>query len=150
MDKIISSDPYLTPLKIIDQGIGSVMHGMKRSDNSFNRFGEAYFSLVEYEMIKGWKKHKKMTLNLIVPLGNIRFIIHDATKLDTNGKILPILDIIIGQENYSRLTVPPGLWMAFQGISQPNNMLLNIADIEHDPNETINKPIDFFEVNGVI
>ena len=53
-------------------------HAIKKTDIGFLSFGEAYFSSVEYKLIKGWKKHKKMTLNFIVPIGKIKFVIHDS------------------------------------------------------------------------
>ena len=40
-------------------------------------FGEIYFSNINSLCIKAWKKHKIMTLNLIVPIGKVRFVFHD-------------------------------------------------------------------------
>jgi dTDP-4-dehydrorhamnose 3,5-epimerase len=42
----------------------------------------------------------------------------------------------LSPNNYQRLTIKPGLWMAFRGIGE-YNMLLNLASIEHDPSESI-------------
>ena len=57
---------------------------------------------------------------------------------------------IIGESNYKRLTVPPKIHVAFQGLSKDMNILLNIADIEHDPNESVNLPLDSFYYNWKI
>jgi dTDP-4-dehydrorhamnose 3,5-epimerase len=46
-----------------------------------------------------------------------------------------------------RLTVPPGLWMAFQGLDNTSSMLLNIADIKHEPDETDRKNINEIKYN---
>ena len=148
MDEIVKPKTYLTELKIIEQAQGCIMHGIKAAEDSYTGFGEAYFSTVNFGMIKGWKLHKKMTLNLIVPHGDIRFVVYDASKDELSGEVLPIIDVILGQQNYSRLTVPPGFWVAFQGVSIGFNILLNIADIEHDPEESINRPIESFNVQG--
>ena len=43
-----------------------------------------YFSKIEYKAIKGWKQHKKMILNLIVPIEKVRFILYDDRKNHTN------------------------------------------------------------------
>ena len=48
----------------------------------------------------------------------------------------------MGYNNYSRLTVPAGLWLAFKGEDDGMNLILNIASIPHDPSESINKPIE--------
>ena len=58
----------LTPLKIINVSEGDVFHGMKSIDNGFKGFGEAYFSSIKMGMIKAWKRHHIMTLNIIVPI----------------------------------------------------------------------------------
>ena len=45
----------LTPLKIIPGDSGEVMHALKQPEESFQGFGEAYFSTVEHGSVKGWK-----------------------------------------------------------------------------------------------
>ena len=91
-------------------------------------------------MIKGWKLHKKMTLNLLVPNGKIRFVIYDHRQDSSTFNLFQ--EIVLSKENYHRLTIPPDLWMAFQGLEYEENMLLNIASHSHDPNEVISKPIN--------
>ena len=51
-------------------------------------------------------------------------------------------EFIIGEDNYCRLTVPPLLWLAFQGIDNQPSMLLNLIDYKHDPKETENSEIN--------
>ena len=46
----------------------------------FNHFKESYFSTVNGDVIKPWKKHNKMTLNLVVPLGEIKFVLFDDRR----------------------------------------------------------------------
>ena len=50
MDGII-----LTPLKQIRTSKGSVLHAMKKGDEGYAGFGEAYFSTINKGDIKGWK-----------------------------------------------------------------------------------------------
>ena len=131
---------FLTPLKIIEVPNGNVLHALKQHEDTFQGFGEAYFSTVKKGIAKGWKKHTRMVLNLIVPVGAIKFIIFDGRpESNTYGQIQEL--ILSTESNYQRLTVSPGLWMAFQGISDGLNMLLNIASIPHDPTESENLPL---------
>ena len=51
------------------------------------------------------------------------------------------MDYILGPDNYCRLTVKPGIWIAFMGISE-RNLLTNIANLEHDPNEVNTQNLD--------
>ena len=123
----------LTPLKTIDVTGGDVRHAMKKSDPGYNGFGEAYFSIVESGVVKAWKRHKIMTLNLVVCSGKVRFVIYDDRQnLDRNNVFQ---EVVLSSENYFRLTVPPMVWMGFQGIGGNTNMLLNIVDIEHSSEE---------------
>lgn len=124
----------LTSLKQIYNPKGNIFHAMKNSDIGYLGFGEAYFSTIDQNKIKGWKKHTKMTLNLIVPIGEIEFIIYNEKNKD-------FFSVKLSKNNYQRLTVSPNLWMAFRGIGE-YNMLLNLASIEHDPNEAVNVDLD--------
>lgn len=124
----------LTPLKQIYHPKGDIFHAMKKSDIGFDGFGEAYFSTINQNDIKGWKKHTKMTLNIVVPVGNIEFVVYDE-------KTKEFFSTKLSHNNYQRLTVKSGLWMAFKGLEK-YNMLLNLASIEHDPNEAINIGIE--------
>lgn len=133
----------LTSLRVIPTPGGSVLHAMKQSDSGFTGFGEAYFSTVEPGSIKPWRCHLRMTVNLIVPVGGIRFVLHDdRIGSQSRGTFQEVR--LSRLENYQRLTVPPGIWVAFQGIGAPENMLLDIADLPHDPDEAERRPLEFF------
>ena len=124
----------LTPLKQIDNPKGNIFHAMKKSDNGFDGFGEAYFSTVNKGDIKGWKKHTQMTLNLVVPMGEIEFVVYDEV-------MKAFFSVVLSKSNYQRLTIKAGLWMAFRGLDE-HNLLLNLASIEHDPLEAMNMDLE--------
>jgi dTDP-4-dehydrorhamnose 3,5-epimerase len=132
----------VTPLKIIDVAAGNVLHVMKSNEPGYMGFGEAYFSTIIPGQIKAWKRHKQMTLNLAVPAGMIRFVIYDDR--DGSPRIGQFQEITISRNNYTRLTVPPMVWIGFQCIGKETAMLLNIASIPHDPKEA-----DKVEINKV-
>jgi dTDP-4-dehydrorhamnose 3,5-epimerase len=129
----------LTPLKIIGGASGNVMHAIKNHETTYHGFGEAYFSTLEQGQVKGWKKHTKMLLNIIVPAGEINFVLFDDRKDSPSYREMQ--EVSLSLENYQRLTVPPGVWMAFKGMGNGLNMLLNVASITHDPTEAENLPI---------
>ena len=127
----------LTPLKRIPVAGGDVLHALKCTDAGFRGFGEAYFSMVQAGAVKGWKMHQRMTLNLVVPVGEVRFVFLSKDG-ETQRKET------IGVTNYTRLTVPPGIWFCFQGVATPFSLILNVADIPHDPGEVMSKPLKAF------
>jgi len=131
-------DVLVTKLTIVETVGGNVMHAMKESSVGYKSFGEAYFSQVANGAIKAWKRHKKMTLNLVVPVGKIKFVLFDDRKISNTQ----FQEVVISKSEYCRLTVPPMIWIGFQGLLDGNSMLLNIANIEHDPNEVDRKEID--------
>lgn len=137
MDSVTVAHIFTTPLQRIAVNGGDVLHAMKCSDLGFAGFGEAYFSMVEYNFIKPWKRHKKMTLNLVVPLGQVQFIFFDNSGT--------CREEIIGKHRYVRLTVPPGIWFAFKGLEPTYSLLMNIANIAHSPDEVERRELRDFD-----
>jgi dTDP-4-dehydrorhamnose 3,5-epimerase len=134
VDEVTIPGVLVTPLRKIFNSKGNIFHAMKSGDQGFNGFGEAYFSFVHSGQVKGWKKHLLMTLNLVVPLGEVRFVIYDDRLKGSSGGAFE--EILLSENNYSRLTIPPGVWVAFQGVGPTSNLLLNLANLEHDPGES--------------
>jgi dTDP-4-dehydrorhamnose 3,5-epimerase len=130
----------LTPLAIIPALDGEVLHAMRVDSVGYHGFGEAYFSTVSHRGIKAWKRHRLMTLNIVVPVGEIRFAIHDDRPESTSYGLTRTF--VLSPEKYMRLTIPPGLWIGFQGLGRELNLLLNIADMAHDPTEADRCSID--------
>lgn len=131
---------YLHTLKKIETDKGTIYHGIKSSDKGFENFGEVYLTSVKQGVIKGWRKHLKMTLNLIVINGEISLFLIDG-RIAGNKEIK---QITLSRDNYKRLTVPPGIWVAFRGNKSEENLMMNIASIPHEPNESITKKLDTF------
>ena len=121
-------DILVTPLTRISTAGGDVLHAMKQSDAGYADFGEAYFSWVASGAVKAWKRHLRMTMNVVVPVGQVRFVfrLDDADEFRVEQ---------IGVDRFARLTVPPGIWFGFQGQAEPQSLELNIARIPHNPNE---------------
>ncbi len=128
----------VTPLARIENPKGDLYHALKSSEDSFSSFGEAYFTTVGVGEVKGWKRHSVMRLNLVVPAGSVTFCVREPRSARTAS-------ITIDSANYVRLTVEPGLWMAFKGNGQGLNLVLNLASIEHDPSEVESADLDTFD-----
>ena len=114
---------------------------MKATDPGYAGFGEAYFSIVDQDAVKGWKRHSRMVLNLVVCSGTIRFYVRQG---EWAGSVALSPD---SDETHARLTVPAGCWMAFEGVGAATNMVLNVASIGHDPSEAETAPLDTFPLD---
>jgi dTDP-4-dehydrorhamnose 3,5-epimerase len=130
-----------TPLSRISVAGGDVLHALKSNDSTFSGFGEAYFSWIKPGTIKAWKMHSKMTMNLVVPSGNVRFVF---TQNESDSEV-KFREIEIGEKNYSRITVPPNIWFGFQNRALSPSLILNLSNIEHDPSEVNVLSIDAFQ-----
>ncbi|KJY79069.1 WxcM-like domain-containing protein [Vibrio nigripulchritudo] len=132
MDKLeCSQQPVLTRPKVIKNPKGDIYHVLKKSEPDFRGFGEAYFTTINGGEIKGWKKHTLMHMNLVVISGCVSFYIYDEITDKTDS-------FKLAEDEYCRLSIPPGFWVAFQGNKNITNIILNVASIEHDPKEAIN------------
>lgn len=146
MEQINIQGVELHPLKHIIVPKGDIFHALKSTDEGYAGFGEAYFSQIESGAVKGWKRHNRMTLNIIVPVGKIRFVVYDDRQGSaTNGKFQEV--ILSPESNYQRLTLAPGLWMAFQGMDKGLSMLMDIIPEPHDPSEADRKDIEEIKFN---
>ena len=125
------NDVVVTPLARIATAGGDVLHAMKQNDVGYAGFGEAYFSWVSAGAIKAWKRHTQMTMNVVVPVGQVRFVFR---CIGTDGTEEFRVEEI-GLNRFVRITVPPGIWFGFQGLHTSQSLVLNIASIAHDPNE---------------
>ena len=124
----------IQPLKQIADKRGSVLHMLKNDPSLFKQFGEVYFSEIHSGLVKAWKRHKKQSQNLVVPLGKIRLVIYDdRSNSNTHGKIAQCK---LGRpENYRLIHIPPMLWYGFQEIGGQTSMVANCTDLPHDPEE---------------
>lgn len=120
---------------------GNIFHAIKSNSEGFCGFGEAYFSQIEQGAIKGWKRHNRYTLNIVVPMGAIRFVIYDDR--DGSSTYGQFEDVVLStKDNYKRLTVAPGLWMAFQGVGDGISMLMDVIPDIHTDEESTKKELN--------
>ena len=132
MGKKILNKIKIQRLKIIKITAGNIMRILKKKNLTKGGFGEAYFSKIKFRSIKAWKYHKKMFLNLIVPVGKVKFVFY--SEQDNRFRVIEI-----GEKKYSRITVPPKIWFGFKGIGKSESIILNITNIEHNPKEIIRR-----------
>lgn len=122
------------PLKVENPN-GDIYRILRKNEDSFEGFGEAYFSTINHNSIKAWKKHNRMIMNLVVPVGEVGFVFTDGTEFES---------VIVGKSNYLRLAVNPGIWFGFKGISSDRSLILNISNIVHSDDEVDRREVSSF------
>ena len=126
-------DLRITPLRRIPDERGAIFHMLREDDPAFERFGEIYFSLVYPGVIKGWHRHRRMTLNYAVPLGMVKLVCHDTREQSPSRGVTQ--EIHLGELNYALVTIPPLIWNGFKGEGVRAALVANCATLPHDPEE---------------
>lgn len=131
----------ITELRQISDDRGSILHVLRADESKFTSFGECYLSEVLTGQVKAWKRHDLQTQELVVPVGRIQMVVFDDREgCETRGQV-QVLEM--GRPDaYYRLRIPPDLWYGFQCISDEPALLVNCADIPHDPAEAEQRPMN--------
>ena len=123
----------VTPLRRIPDERGIIFHMLRSDAPHFQQFGEIYFSAVYPGVVKGWHRHKLMTLNYAVPVGHIKFALHDdRPESPTRGRTM---ELFVGESNYVLVTVPPMVWNGFKGVGTDMALVANCATHPHAADE---------------
>ena len=106
------------------------MHVLKSVELKNWIFKEAYFSKIKFGKVKAWNYHLKMTLNLAVPYGKVKFVFYSEQE-----DLFRVIEI--GEKQYSRLIVPPRIWFGVKGINKSESIILNLANFQHSQKEIL-------------
>lgn len=137
--KILKGDDYIQGVQVINLARipderGTVYHMLRRTDPHFIQFGEIYFSTVYAGVIKGWHKHREMTLNYACIFGQVKLVLFDEREgSKTHGNLM---EIFLGVDNYSLVIIPPDIWNGFKGMSVPYSIIANCSTHAHDPSRS--------------
>ena len=123
----------IVPLARIPDERGTIFHMLRATDPHFRGFGEIYFTSIYRGVIKGWHRHREMTLNYACIAGRIKLVLYDdRVGSATRGAIL---ERFLGPDDYSLVVIPPEIWTGFKGMSD-SAIVANCATHPHDPSRT--------------
>ena len=74
------SGVLVVPLARIPDERGTIIHMLKCTDEHFLQFGEIYFTTIYRDVVKGWHKHREMTLNYACIFGRIKLVLYDERE----------------------------------------------------------------------
>ena len=124
----------VVPLRRIPDERGTIYHMLKRTDPHFIGFGEIYFSTVYEGVVKGWHRHRNMTLQYACIHGRVKLVIFDERESSpTRGELM---ELFLGPDNYSLVVIPPGLWNGFKGMAADYSIVADCIDIPHEQAES--------------
>jgi dTDP-4-dehydrorhamnose 3,5-epimerase len=127
----VISGVQVVPLRRIPDERGTVFHMLKATDPHFQQFGEIYFSSVYRGVVKGWHRHREMTLNYACVYGRVKLVLYDERPdSDTRGELQ---ELFLGPDHYALVVIPPLVWNGFKGMSDPFALMANCCTHPHDP-----------------
>ena len=135
----------ITPLKIIKDHRGSVMHMIRNDNEVFEEFGEIYFSTIFENKIKAWHLHKEATLNYACVFGKVKLVLFDERK--TSKTYGEYQELLLSLDNYSLITIPPNIWNGFKGMNKESSIIANCLNLPHNEKEMVRLEIDDMRFN---
>jgi dTDP-4-dehydrorhamnose 3,5-epimerase len=123
----------VVPLRRTPDERGTIYQMLKASDPHFKAFGEVYFSSIYKDAVKGWHRHRDMTLNYACIFGRVKLVVADDRETSaTRGEIM---EAFLGPDDYSLVVIPPGLWNGFKGMAELS-IIANCCTHEHEPSRS--------------
>jgi len=129
------------PLRQIVDERGTISHMLRTTDPHFVAFGEIYFSSIHPGVVKGWHKHRDMTLNYACVSGRAKVVVYDPRPESPSYGHLQ--EVFIGVDSHQLVVIPPGLWNGFKCIGDSTAIVANCCTHAHDP--TRSERMDPFE-----
>jgi dTDP-4-dehydrorhamnose 3,5-epimerase len=131
----------VTRLREIKDSRGSILHMIRKDSPDFTGFGECYFSEVLPGAVKAWKRHQKQSQYWAVPVGRLRVVLFDDRAGSRSHGKIEVLEL--GRpDHYVGLKIPPGIWYGFSSIGPSTSLIVNCADLMHDPSEGETKAVN--------
>jgi len=111
-------------LKVIPDERGLLMEMMRDDDEFFQRFGQAYLSVVYPGVVKGWHYHKKQTDNFVFVKGMAKVVLYDGREgSPTHGQVN---EFFMGEQNPILLVIPPFVLHGMKGVGTDPAYLVNV------------------------
>ena len=125
----------VVPLQRIPDERGTILHMLRSTDPHFRKFGEIYFSTVYKGIVKGWHRHRGMTLNYACVHGRIKLVLYDDREGSPTRN--EIQEVFLGPDSYALVVIPPEVWNGFKGMSDPYAIVANCCTEPHDPGRSM-------------
>jgi dTDP-4-dehydrorhamnose 3,5-epimerase len=124
-------DVRVVPLRRIPDERGTIFHMLRADDPHFVAFGEIYFTSVYDGVVKGWHRHREMTLNYACIHGRVKLVLYDDREESPTRREL--MELFLGPDHHALVVIPPGIWTGLKGMSSPFALVANCATRPHDP-----------------
>jgi len=126
----------LKKLQPIPDERGRLMEILRRDDEIFDQFGQAYVTTAYPGVVKAWHFHKLQDDHFCVLVGMMKIVLFDGRpESPTHGEVN---EFFLGVHNPKVLKIPAGVYHGFKCISDTEAMCLNLPTNTYnhqDPDE---------------
>ncbi|MBW2558216.1 MAG: dTDP-4-dehydrorhamnose 3,5-epimerase family protein [Deltaproteobacteria bacterium] len=110
-------------LKVIPDERGRLMKILRRDDEMFEGFGQAYMTTAYPGVVKGWHYHKKQYDNMAVINGTMKIVLCDGRKDSPTYREVNVF--FAGEHNPILVHIPPYVYHGFKCVSQEETIVVN-------------------------
>ena len=117
-------------LRVIPDERGRLMEILRRDDELFQGFGQAYMTTTYPGVVKAWHRHKKQTDNIACVDGMIKLALYDGRPESPTYR--EVNQFYIGVHNPMLVQVPPGVFHGWTCVSQEEALIVNVPTEPYD------------------
>lgn len=111
-------------LRVLPDERGRLMEILRRDDECFTQFGQAYITTVYPGVVKAWHYHKVQHDNFAVVAGMVQIALYDAREdSPTRGEVNTFH---VGIHNPMLIHVPPFVYHGFKNVGTEEAIVLNL------------------------
>jgi dTDP-4-dehydrorhamnose 3,5-epimerase len=115
---------WVKDLRVVADERGRLMEILRRDDEGFDRFGQAYLSTTYPGVVKGWHLHKVQDDFITCVRGMLKLVIYDDREESPTRGMLK--EYFIGDHNPQLVKVPAGTYHGWKCISPEEALVINI------------------------
>ena len=121
---------HIKRLRVIPDERGMLMEMLRDDDEMFQKFGQAYLSVVYPGVVKGWHYHRKQTDHFVFVKGMAKVVLYDDRESSTTRG--EINEYFMGDQNPILLVIPPLVLHGMKGVGTEPAYLVNIPTEHYD------------------
>lgn len=120
---------------------GSLTELLRSDWPEFRGFGQALLTVNLPGVIRGWHWHERQTDVIVVVRGTALVPLYDGRPgSPSHGRLM---ELVVGGEELTAITVPPGVYHGYRTLSQDPAMILNFPDRTYDPSRPDERRVPF-------
>ncbi len=117
-------------LRVIPDERGRLMEVLRRDDELFLEFGQAYVTTTYPGVVKAWHKHEKQADNIACVAGMIKLAVYDGRPASPTYR--EVNQFYVGVHNPMLVQLPAGVYHGWMCVSPEEAVVVNIPTRAYD------------------